>query len=359
MKILEIARSYYPSVGGLEKFLSDRFGMYKELNYDFDLIATDSNTGKYDESKILDKVTFVKQFTPYNITPSIHKAFSKKYDLFSINQIGRFFSDYAIRWAKNNGVKILLTPHFTYHTKKNKLIKNIIEQTIVKNGLNLVDAIVCFTEVEKRYWVKLNPNLEKKIHVIPHSFLPKKVNKEDIFDNKYLLYLGRYEGNKRVDILLKAFEKAKCPDLKLKLTINASDLPKGLVHFKENQDISFLGYIDDVAKESLLKKCSALILPSDYEAFGIVLLEASNYCKPVLCSRLEVFDEVIDSKGTIKFFNDVDELTEALKKFQSLSVEQKSEMGRINFNNLQKFDANIIYKRYDAMYQQLVRKNFV
>lgn len=354
MKILEIARSFYPSVGGLEKFLSDRFRMYDELKIDFDLIATDFNTGKYDESKKIKNVNFIKQFTPYNLTPSIHKYLSNKYDLISINQIGRFFSDYTIRWAKKNGVKILLTPHFSYHTERNKLIKRIMENAVVKNGLNLADIIVCFTEVEKRYWVKLNPEIEKKIYVIPHSFISKKVNEEDISDERYLLYLGRYEKNKRVDLLLKAFEKAKCPNLKLKLTINASDLPKGLIHFKENRDISFLGYIDDIEKESLLKKCSALILPSDFEAFGIVLLEASNYCKPILCSHLEVFDEVLDSKGTIKFFNDVDQLTNALKIFQNLSLKQKSEMGRINFYNLERFDNKIIYQKYEALFEQIL-----
>jgi len=357
MKILEIARSYYPSVGGLEKFLSDRFHMYKKLNIDFDLIATDFNTGKFDESKRVENIRLIKQFTPYNITPSIREFLSTEYDLMSINQVGRFFSDYAIRWAKKNGVKILLTPHFTFHTERNKLIKKIIEQTLVKNGLNLVDAIVCFTEVEKRYWVILNPEIEKKIHVIPHSFISKKLNEEDISDDKYLLYLGRYEKNKRVDLLLKAFEQAKCSNLKLKLTINARDLPKELIHFQKNRDISFLGYINDIEKESLLKKCSALILPSDFEAFGIVLLEASNYYKPILCSNLEVFGEVLDHKGAIKFSNNVDGLTNALKIFQSLSLGQKSEMGRINFYNLQKFDIDIIYKKYDAVYQLLWGKN--
>lgn len=353
MKILEIARSFYPSVGGLEKFLSDRFLMYDALNIEYDLIATDFNTGKFDKSKTKSNVRFVKQFTPYNFTPSIHKYFSTKYDLISVNQIGRFFSDYAIRRAKKNGVKIVLTPHFTFHTNKNKLIKSIIEKTIVKNGLNFSNAIVCFTEVEKKYWLNLNPMIKDKIHIIPHSFISNEVNQEDIVDNKYLLYLGRFEKNKRIDLLLQAFEKAKCDDLKLKLTINVNDLPKEFRDFEENKNISFLGYVDDTEKESLLKKCSALILPSDFEAFGIVLLEASNYYKPILCSDLEVFDEVVDPKGVIKFSNNVDEIAKALNKFQRLTLTQKREMGVSNFNNLQKFDVHIIYNMYYKIYKSL------
>ncbi|MFA6597901.1 MAG: glycosyltransferase family 4 protein [Ignavibacteriaceae bacterium] len=353
MFILEIARSFYPSVGGLEKFLSDRFRMYDALNIKYDLIATDFNTGKFDKSKTKSNVRFVKQFTPYNFTPSIHTYLSNKYDLISVNQIGRFFSDYAIRWAKNNGVKTVLTPHFTFHTNKNKLIKSIIEKTIVKNGLNFSDAIVCFTEVEKNYWVKLNPTIEGRTHVIPHSFMPKKVNQEDIVDDKYLLYLGRFEKNKRIDLLLQAFEQAKYDDLKLKLTIDVNDLPKELKHFKENKDIFFLGYVDEIEKESLLKKCSALILPSDFEAFGIVLLEASNYYKPILCSNLEVFNEVVDPKGAIKFSNNVDEVTRALNKFQRLTLTQKREMGEINFHNLQRFDIKTIYPKYETLFKQM------
>ena len=353
MLILEIARSFYPSVGGLEKFLFDRFQMYAALKIDYDILATDFNTGKFDESKTNKNVRFVKQFTPYNVTPSIRKFLSTKYDFISVNQIGRFFSDYAIRWAKKNGVKIVLTPHFAFHTDKNKFIKNIIEKTIVKNGLNLSDAVICFTEVEKKYWLKLNPKIENKTHIIPHAFIPNEVMQNEINDDNYLLYVGRFEKNKRIDLLLQAFEKAKCNDLKLKLTIGVNELPKGLKHFTKNRNISFLGYVDNAEKVLLLKNCSALILPSDFEAFGIVLLEASNYYKPILCSNLEVFDDVLNSKGTIKFPNNVDGLANALNEFQELTLEQKREMGKINFQNLRRFDIKIIYKMYEVMFSQI------
>jgi len=327
--------------------------MYNELKIKFDIVATDFNTGKFNESKRLGRTKFVRQFTPYNITPSIHKFLSTKYDFLSVNQVGRYFSDYAIRWAKKKGVKVVLTPHFTYHTDKNKLIKNIIEQTVVKNGLNLVDAIVCFTEFEKKYWLNINPRIENKVYIIPHSFIPKQVDQSDLQDEKYLLYLGRYEKNKRIDLLLNAFEKAKCDGFKLKLTINPNELPQGLKHFTDNKNISFLGYVNDVEKEHLLKNCSALILPSDFEAFGIVLLEASNYYKPILCSNLEVFEEVLDSKGTIKFANQVEALTIALTKFKNMALVQKKEMGEVNFQNLQKFNIVNIYKMYEDLFNQI------
>ena len=43
MKLLEIARSYYPSVGGLEKFISDRLKIYKSLGFDYRIYTEDKS----------------------------------------------------------------------------------------------------------------------------------------------------------------------------------------------------------------------------------------------------------------------------------------------------------------------------
>ena len=46
MKILEICRSFYPAVGGLEKFVSQRLKIYEKLNLKYSLLTTDYNSGK-------------------------------------------------------------------------------------------------------------------------------------------------------------------------------------------------------------------------------------------------------------------------------------------------------------------------
>ena len=40
MKILELTRSFYPSIGGMEKFVDDRLKIYKSLGYEYKVITT-------------------------------------------------------------------------------------------------------------------------------------------------------------------------------------------------------------------------------------------------------------------------------------------------------------------------------
>ncbi|MCH7826360.1 MAG: hypothetical protein IIC75_00065 [Bacteroidetes bacterium] len=117
MKILELTRSFYPSVGGLEKFVADRFKIYQQLEIDYKILSTDFTTEKRDNNYSGEQATFLKQYTPYNITPNIKHFLDDEYDILSVNQFGRYFSDYAINYvSKNRKVKIILTPHFYFHT---------------------------------------------------------------------------------------------------------------------------------------------------------------------------------------------------------------------------------------------------
>lgn len=52
------------------------------------------------------------------------------------------------------------------------------------------------------------------------------------------------------------------------------------------------GYVSDTQKSALYRGASALVLPSQYEGFGMQLLEAMSYDCPVAASDIPVFHEV-------------------------------------------------------------------
>lgn len=353
MRIFEVARSFYPSVGGLEKFVMERLNMYTELGFDFKLITTDFSSQKVMQTKPKYSAVYLKQYTSYNITPCINNYLSKNYTIFSINQIGRYFSDYSIRWAKKNGIKVLLTPHSLYHTSRYKIIKELIKGTIVKKGLEYCDKIICFTEEEKKNWIDINNRIEDKIVVIPHVYNPVIFNKSEIKDLGYYLYLGRFDVNKRVDILLESFEFQNNPQIKLLLTIDSKELPQKYMRFCNNPNIIFMGYVSEEKKIELLKNCSALVLPTEHEAFGVVLLEASNFTKPIICSGLKIIKDILDPRGVIYFNNDVPSLKEAFSTFNAKNTSDKQKMGMLNFNNLRNFSKENIYEKYKTLFHEL------
>ena len=86
------------------------------------------------------------------------------------------------------------------------------------------------------------------------------------------------------------------------------------LHQTEKEGIRTLGVIDEVAKSVLLSASTMLVLPSMVDSFGIVLLEAWAYGKPVIGARAGGIPGVIDDgeDGLLVYPGDVEELADAM-----------------------------------------------
>ena len=115
----------------------------------------------------------------------------------------------------------------------------------------------------------------------------------------FILYIGRLVFYKNLEILLKTFSNViqVIPHARL---VVVGDGPmkerwqKMACEAGISRSVSFVGNIPTSEKIILLKKCSALALPSVYEGFGLVILEAFASAKPVLVSDVKPFDEIVD-----------------------------------------------------------------
>ena len=355
MKILELTRQFYPSIGGMEKFVADRLKIYKHLGYTYQVVTTTHTERKLSAGKRLDDVEYLPTFTPYEIVPRLGKSLENDYDILSVNKVGYYYSDYAIYKAFEDGKKIILTPHMYFHTNRYKFFKDIHFKIVLPHIINKIDYIICFTKYEANFWYRNFPSLKNKIVIIPHYFNPPKVgcnNCTNGYDN-YFLFLGRGEKNKRVDLLIPAFNEIKS-NYNLVLTVDKEELSmqnKEIV--KQDRRIYVLGRVSEKEKQNLLANCSALVLPSDYEAFGIVLFEASFYKKVLLLSDLEIFKCILDNSGVIYFKNNLTSIKKILSNFILFKEKKKIMMGEKNFNNLLKYDFKTISKSYKKLFEKL------
>ncbi len=355
MKILELTRSFYPSIGGMEKFVDDRLKIYQSLGHTYQLITTTHSEKKLDNSKQLDNVVYLPSYTPYGIVTGLAKTMEQDHDVLSINQTGYYYAMQAGKLASKKGKKIILTPHFYFHTNKHKLIKDFHYKFILPKILKVASRIVCFSEYEKEFWINHFSFIRDKLVVIPHHFTPpsRKGKISTTKFNNFFLFLGRGEKNKRTDLLIEAFHKMNT-EHQLLLTLALDEVSVSIKEIvnKDNR-IHLLGRIPEEEKQNLLASCSALVLPSEYEAFGIVNLEASYYKKPLLLSNLPVFKNIFTDDGVFYFKNNVDEISETLNKFIHLSPREKEKMGIANFNNLKRYDVEVITKKYSSLLEGL------
>lgn len=110
-----------------------------------------------------------------------------------------------------------------------------------------------------------------------------KIDSSVVDETPFLLYVGRVDQGKGFLEMAEWFaEWKKNTKLPHKLRIVgkiASKIPNKIL---ENQNIEFLGFVEEAIKIELLQNCVCLINSSPLESFSIVLMEAWLKGKPVL-----------------------------------------------------------------------------
>jgi len=114
----------------------------------------------------------------------------------------------------------------------------------------------------------------------------------------FILFIGRLVYYKHLEVVIEALKllKNRC-DVRL---VVLGDGPmrsewKGLVDRLNLKDrVEFKGYVSHKEKLHYLSKCRALLLPSIFEGFGIVVLEAWAFRKPVIVVDVEPLNKIVE-----------------------------------------------------------------
>ena len=146
----------------------------------------------------------------------------------------------------------------------------------------------------------------------------------------HFLYVGRLSAEKGLDDLLRAFYKVYTtfPKARLHLVGSGSlaeQLKSRAVELGMGDAISFLGVKSLVDISELFFKCTALVLPSHSEPWGLVVNESLSYGCPVVVSSACgcVPDLALDGLTGYSFeVGNVDALHKALVSVMQLSVDR-------------------------------------
>ncbi|AEH25504.1 glycosyltransferase family 4 protein [Pyrococcus yayanosii] len=114
-------------------------------------------------------------------------------------------------------------------------------------------------------------------------------------------------------------------------------------------NVRFLGYMDNVA--TILERAKALVLPSQREGFGLVILEANSFNVPVLGREVGGIKELIREGKNGLTFKDVDEATEALRKL--LEPKDNKKMGVTGQRIARKYSWEAICRKVEKVYEEV------
>ncbi|PRO71074.1 hypothetical protein C6Y40_23760 [Alteromonas alba] len=160
------------------------------------------------------------------------------------------------------------------------------------------DRIVCISKHDLQVAKKcgLNQNkltlVKNTIKEVPVTLAAAEISQ----DTKNFLFVGRFDKQKGFDLLLEAIAATRSEDFRVycigDFVVN-NDL-KQLEMVSSDKRIIHLGWKPKLEVMQYMKACDALIMPSRWEGFGLVALEALNCGCPVFHSGKGGLSEHLD-----------------------------------------------------------------
>ncbi len=250
----------------------------------------------------------------------------------------------------------MLDPYFQRAKERRfKALRNILYWAIVERDvINDADGLLFTTETElllaretfKSYKPKKEYNVGYGINKPPEYNQDMKLafnqSCEGLGNQPYVLFLGRIDLKKGVDLLIKTYlkllEAAKVTNTQLpKLVVAGPGLDTNFaekiwLEVKKYPDLKneiyFPGMLSGGSKWGAFYGCEAFVLPSHQENFGIAVVEAMACGKPVLISnQVNIWHEISNGGAGIVEDDNLIGTENMLKQWLSLTADEKLKMG--------------------------------
>lgn len=341
--------------GGIETHLNEVLN-YQSSKHDIYLLASQQNSSQETLRISPDRLYLY----PYERKPkyfleamkSIHKMINEvKPDIVHVHGTFAGFFLRTLFLFKRKRPVVIYCAHGWAFLMDTKAWKKRVFASVEKLLSFRTDVIINISNHE--YQMSMNYGLSSKKSVVVYNgvsdtpstdFLPFEVQKDKI----NLLYVGRFDRQKGFDLLLEVFNEHYFGDINLYL-VGDTVLKQFDYEFPSNA--VKIGWVDNSQIDRYMRACDAVIVPSRWEGFGIVAIEALRNKKPVIASNRGALPEIIQHgvNGYIFDFDHKEELVRIIEELSKDKLEVMGEAGERIFN--EKFHADKMNQQIELLYE--------
>jgi len=125
---------------------------------------------------------------------------------------------------------------------------------------------------------------------------------------------------------------------------------------KLEENVKFKGYVSSEEKLRLISESNALVFPSLFEGFGLVILEAFSQKKPALVSKMPPMSDIVSHEKNGYLLDPHDEVEWANAMIQLIENPEKSlTLGAEGRNLLEKsYSTDEMYEKILKMYDDVI-----
>lgn len=177
---------------------------------------------------------------------------------------------------------------------------------------------------------------------------------------EYFLFTGRVAPNKGLPTLLEALTRIE-PSHRCPLVVmgrdwgERADLEARARTLGIDRELLFLGHVADEGEyRAVFRGARALVLPSEYEAFGLVLLEAMVAGIPLVATTVGGVPEVVDHgrAGRLVRYGDPEGLAAALRAVTEDAAGTRDRV-RVAADRVKAYDWSVATARHRALYREI------
>ena len=381
MKILHVDPFFSPVHGGsavAAYYLSKKLA---ESGHDVTFFTSNSQISQdwidgSPQIKLHPFKTWLRARTLY-VTPGIIRAareMVKSFDIIHMHNFRTYHNVVVAYYAKKYGVPYILQGHGSLPRQVSlRNVKWFYDVAFGYDLLRRASSVVALTPTESRQYEEMGFPKEK-IKIIPNGIdlseyreLPQtgcfRSNFSINNDEKIILFIGRIHAIKGLYILVKAFADLRAKAVKL-VIIGPDDgylgnLRSLITHLKIDNKVLVLPAMYGKDKLAAYVDSDVVVLPSYYETFPMVILEAFACAKGVVASNVESIHQIVRHGKTGLLFQsgNPQELRRCLLYLLGHPQEAKA-MGLKAYNVVtHEFSTDTVASAFISLYESLSHKH--
>ena len=371
---------FHPQKGGAENVA---LALAKRLvNDNYEVHVFTSNSGKLPSKETYEGIFIHRHGKLFGgnytiLYPGLLGEFlSMKFDYIHVHGFGFFWQDFCLILKKLFSRKksiFINSPHGPFMSLRDYGFFGNILRTLgtfkMKLYLNWLYDFVTETNPSQISWITQKYGIDpKKVKFLGNGIdkealeevNTKKIGKEyKLSGKKVLSYVGRFNKYKGVDQVLKVLPEIIVKYPKLMFLIIGRDVEEKknyeelIKAGKLEKHVKIVDYPSDELKDQLVQRSDIFILPSEWEAFGLVMVEAMAKKNAIISTKTEGGNFLIkeDENGYLFDFGDLETLKEKIIWLLKSDVR----LEKIKKNNYKKAQEFL----WDELYEKNYKKLFI
>ncbi len=328
MKIAQVSTRFPPGPGGVERHVEEISRRLSARGRTVEVFASDLNR-EFPMERLPPSVPreerapwgTVHRLPVWSMPGELHYPFfrgleralaASRPDIVHVHTFGTNQVAVARRYRRRTGTPFVLTAHFhpIWSIEGGWLrhrIRGFYDRRLAGPTMAPAARVIVQTREEERLLRSLGFPLPP-LEIVPPGYSPLPAPPEGpVFRDRfgisgpYALFVGRLASNKGLPELVTAFAELAREDAEAHLVLVGADggqranVEARVRGFGLGERVHLLGHLgDETLLAAAYREATVTVLPSEYEAFGLVLLESLAAGTPVIATRVGGIPEFIE-----------------------------------------------------------------